>query len=94
MADQLANHLRRKLAAYERAGLTEQVKLVKAKLATVEAAEGDDSGQGDDEAAEVEAPDLAAVDVSGYHVGGGWYEIGDEKVRGEEAARALLEGQE
>jgi hypothetical protein len=31
------------------------------------------------------------TDVSEYHIGGGWYQIGDEKVQGEEAARALLE---
>lgn len=29
-------------------------------------------------------------DVSQYHVGGGWYAIGDDKVQGEEAARELL----
>lgn len=31
------------------------------------------------------------TDVSVYAVGGGWYQIGDEKVQGEEAARELLE---
>lgn len=31
------------------------------------------------------------TDVSEYHVGGGWYQVGDEKVQGEEAARELLE---
>lgn len=30
------------------------------------------------------------VDVSEFHTGGGWYEIGGERYRGEAAARAAL----
>jgi hypothetical protein len=45
---------------------------------------------GETEAAEVEAPDVDPVDE--FHTGGGWYQIGDEKVQGKEAARAALEG--
>jgi hypothetical protein len=37
-------------------------------------------------ATEDEGPDL-----SEFHTGGGWYQIGDEKVQGKEAARAALE---
>jgi hypothetical protein len=32
------------------------------------------------------------VDVSGFHTGGGWYDIDGERVRGEDAARDLLAG--
>lgn len=40
-------------------------------------------------------PEIAeSLDVSDYHVGGGWYQIGDEKVHGKDAARAALEGDE
>lgn len=36
----------------------------------------------------------ARDDVSAYHVGNGWYEVDGEKVRGKDAARALLAGGE
>jgi hypothetical protein len=43
--------------------------------------------QDDEPAAEPEEVD----DLSEFHVGGGWYQIGDEKVQGKDAARELLE---
>jgi hypothetical protein len=37
-----------------------------------------------------EDDDTEQVDVSGFHVGGGWYEIDGERYRGEQAARAAF----
>lgn len=43
------------------------------------------------EATEPVAEPVDVDDLSEYHVGGGWYQIGDEKVQGRDAARELLE---
>jgi hypothetical protein len=37
-------------------------------------------------------PDEGELDVSGFHTGGGWYEIDGERYRGEQAARDALTG--
>lgn len=36
------------------------------------------------------AADASEVDISQYHIGGGWYEIAGERYRGEDAARRAL----
>ena len=43
-------------------------------------------------AQEVEVSDVDPLDE--LHTGGGWYQIGDEKVQGKDAARAALEALE
>ena len=98
MPDSLLNALRRKLAAYQGAGLGDRVDLVEARIAELESESADQVDEEPEPVPEPE-PEPDGREDGYYSVGGGWHEVvvdGQvvDKVRGAEAAQEAFDAQQ
>ena len=98
--DPLLNALRRKLAAYQGAGLDDRVDLVEARIAELGSESADQVDEEPEPVPEPEPePEPDGREDGYYSVGGGWHEVvvdGQvvDKVRGAEAAQEAFDAQQ
>jgi hypothetical protein len=99
MPDSLLNALRRKIAAYQGAGLDDRVDLVEARIAELESQSEPDEGDAESVPEPEPDPEPDGREDGYYSIGGGWHEVvvdGQvvDKVRGAEAAQEAFDAQQ